>query len=93
MRAQATGKAVGKEVGEEVGKAVGKTGVRAAGKVMIITSAIFVVWDAVDLGITIHNLVKDKGSEAGNELRKEARRKEEELKSYCCCKGAPNAVV
>ncbi len=53
--------------------------------IALITSAVFVVWDAVDLGITIHNLVKDKGSEAGNVLRKEARRKEEELKKYCCC--------
>jgi hypothetical protein len=43
--------------------------------------------------MTINNLVKKKGSEAGNVLREEATRKEDELKSYCCCKGAPNADV
>jgi hypothetical protein len=77
----------------EIGIAAGKTGVRAAGKAMIITSAVFVVWDAVDLGIAIKDLVKKKGSEAGNVLRKEARRKEDELEKFCCCGRVPRSFA
>ena len=49
---------------ETVGKAVGK--------VIIGVDAAFVVWDAIDLGFTIRDLVKKKGSEAAKVMRKKA---------------------
>jgi hypothetical protein len=81
------GKEIGKEVGEVIGKEAGRAASRAAGLWLIVPSAIFVIWEAVDLGIAIKDLVKKKGSEAGNVLREEARRKEEELEKFCCCGG------
>jgi hypothetical protein len=81
------GKEIGKEVGEVIGKEAGRAAARSAGIWLIVPSAIFVIWEAVDLGVNISDLVKEKGSEAGNVLREEARRKEEELEKFCCCGG------
>ena len=55
----------GAKVGSEtVGKAVGK--------VIIGVNAAFVVWDAIDLGFTIKDLVENKGSEAAKVMRQKA---------------------
>ena len=40
------------------------------GGVMIGINAVFIIWDGVELGKTIHDLVKEKGSAAAAEIRK-----------------------
>ncbi|KAL9984893.1 hypothetical protein ACROYT_G007238 [Oculina patagonica] len=45
-----------------IGKAGASAGAKAAGGAIIGVSAVFLVWDAVDLGFNIRDLVEDKGS-------------------------------
>ena len=65
------------QVGTRAGpKAVGEV----AGKVIIAVNVAFVVWDAVDLGFTIRDLVENKGSEAAEVLRQKADELENAMK-------------
>ena len=55
-----------------MGKAGAKMGAKAAGGVIIGVSSVFLVWDAVDLGFNIRDLVEDKGCKAAPYLREKA---------------------
>ena len=61
------------------GNAGAKLGAKAAGGIIIGVSAAFVVWDAVDFGFTVRDLVQDKKSEAAKELRQRAKEIESQL--------------
>jgi len=56
-----------------IGKAGAKMGAQAAGGVIIGVSSVFLVWDAVDLGFNIRDLVEDKGCKAATYLRGRGR--------------------
>ena len=56
----------------EGGKVVGQNSFKVAGQVIIGISAAFLVWDAIDLGFTISDLVKRQGSKAARVLREKA---------------------
>jgi|ERR1719334_2679157 len=56
----------------EGGKVIGQNSIRVAGQVIIGISAAFLVWDAIDLGFTISDLVKRQGSQAAKTLREKA---------------------
>jgi hypothetical protein len=43
-----------------------------AGQVIVGVSAAFLVWDAIDLGWTVTDLIRKKGSNAGRILREKA---------------------
>ncbi len=60
------------DVAESGAKAGAKAGSKLAGGLIIGVSAAFLVWDAIDLGFTIRDLVQDKGSEAASALREKA---------------------
>lgn len=62
-----------------IGKAGATVGVKAAGGAIIGVSAVFLVWDAVDLGLNIRDLVVDKGCEAASCLREKAKELESSL--------------
>jgi len=64
----------------EGSKVVGQNSVRVAGQVIIGISAAFMVWDAIDLGFTISDLVRKQGSQAAKTLREKADALEEALK-------------
>ena len=53
-------------------KVIGQNSIRVAGQVIIGVSAAFMVWDAVDLGLTITDLIKRQGSKAARTLRDKA---------------------
>jgi hypothetical protein len=59
-------------------------GVRKSGAVIAGVGAVFLVWDAIDLGICINDLVKKKGSKVGNTLRDKARELESWIQAICC---------
>lgn len=61
----------------KAGRAGAAMGAKAAGGVIIGVSSVFLVWDAVDLGFNIRDLVKDKGCEAAPYLREKAKELEE----------------
>ncbi len=63
---------LGPEVFVETGKVVGQNSTRLAGRVIVGVSAAFLVWDAIDLGFTVSDLVRKKGSKAGQILREKA---------------------
>ena len=65
---QAGARAGSEAVGEVVGKAI------------ILVNFAFVVWDAIDLGFTIRDLVENKGSEAAKVLRQKADKLENAMK-------------
>ena len=48
----------------EGGKVIGQNSFCVAGQVIIGISAAFIVWDAIELGFSISDLVKKKGSQA-----------------------------
>ena len=50
-----------------------------AGRVIVGVSAAFLVWDAIDLGLTVSDLIRKKGSQAGKILREKADQLEEAL--------------
>jgi len=56
----------------EGGKVIGQNSFKVAGQVIIGMSAAFLVWDAIDLGFTISDLVRKQGSRAGRVLREKA---------------------
>ena len=57
------------------------------GQVIIGISAAFLLWDAIDLGFTISDLVKKQGSKAAKTLKEKAEMLEVALKEttgvYC----------
>ena len=70
---------VGPDIFLETGKVVGQNSTRLAGKVIIGVSAAFLVWDAIDLGVTLADLIRKKGSQAAKILRDKADQLEEAL--------------
>merc|ERR1719431_1345246 len=56
----------------EGGKVIGQNSFRVAGQVIIGISAAFLVWDAIDLGWNISDLVRKQGSQAAKVLREKA---------------------
>ncbi|XP_078360086.1 uncharacterized protein LOC144644465 [Oculina patagonica] len=62
-----------------IGKTGASAGAKAAGGAIIGVSAVFLVWDAVDLGFNIRDLVEDKGCEAASYLREKAKELESSL--------------
>lgn len=54
---------------------------KVTGSVIIGVSALSLVWDAIDLSVTIQDLIKEKGSEAAKNLREIAYKLEEECSS------------
>lgn len=62
-----------------LGKTGAKMGAKAAGGVIIGVSSVFLVWDAVDLGFNIRDLVKDEGCKAAPYLREKAKELEASL--------------
>ena len=84
--AKGAGKIAGKESAKaagEVAESGAKAGAKGAGKIagglIIGVSAAFIVFDAIDLGFTIKDLVENKGSEAARILREKAN----ELEKVC----------
>lgn len=63
----------------KAGKAGATVSAKAAGGVIIGVSAVFVVWDAVDLGFNIRDLVINKGCDAAPYLREKAKELESSL--------------
>ena len=51
---------------------IGQNSFKVAGQVIIGISAAFLVWDAIDLGFTINDLVRKQGSKAARVLREKA---------------------
>ena len=56
----------------EGGKVIGQNSLKVAGQVIIGVSAAFLVWDAIDLGFSISDLIKKRGSESAKVLREKA---------------------
>ena len=56
----------------EGGKVIGQNSLRVAGQVIIGVSAAFLVWDAIDLGFSITDLVRKRGSDSAKVLREKA---------------------
>ena len=71
----------------EGGKVIGQNSIRVAGQVIIGISAAFLVWDVIDLGFTITDLVKKQGSKAARTLKQKAEMLELALREttgvYC----------
>ena len=80
---RATGQA-GTQAADDMVQAGARAGSEAVGevvgKVIILVNFAFVVWDAVDLGFTIRDLVENKGSEAAKVLRQKADKLENAMK-------------
>ena len=80
---RATGQA-GAQAADDVVQAGARAGSEAVGeavgKVVIVVNVAFVVWDAIDLGFTIRDLVENKGSEAAKVLRQKAEKLESAMK-------------
>lgn len=70
---------IGPDMFLETGKVVGQNSTRLAGQVIVGVSAAFLVWDAIDLGWTVTDLIRKKGSQAGKILRDKADELEEAL--------------
>ena len=62
----------GAQAADDVAGAGAKAGVKFMGKVIIGVSVAFLVWDAIDLGYSINDLVEKKGSNAAKVLRAKA---------------------
>ena len=80
---RATGQA-GVQAADDVVQAGARAGSEAVGeavgKVVIVVNVAFVVWDAIDLGFTIRDLVENKGSEAAKVLRQKVDKLESAMK-------------
>ncbi len=63
----------------ETGKVVGQNGTRLTGQVIVGVSAAFLLWDAIDLGWTVTDLVRKKGSQAAKVLADKAEELEQAL--------------
>jgi len=70
---------LGTDIFLETGKVVGQNSTRLAGRVIVGVSAAFLVWDTIDLGLTIADLIRKKGSQAAKILRDKADELEEAL--------------
>ena len=85
LKAVQTGEKGASAVAETTTKAAGtagvKIGVKAAGSIIIGTSAVFIVWDAVLFGLTVRDLIKKNGSDAAKSLRQKANEIEAILNS------------
>jgi hypothetical protein len=68
-------------VADDVAVDAAQTGAREA---VIGVGAVFLVWDTINLAMDIRDLVKEKGSESGNVLRRKASQLEEHLNRICC---------
>lgn len=66
------GAQVARRAGAQAAGDVAQAGARGAGKLMIGHNAAFPIWDVIDLGFTIRDIVEDKGSEAAKFLRQKA---------------------
>lgn len=75
---------VGLQTSDDVAQTSAKTGStsagKSAGKVLIAVNVAFLVVDCIDLGFTVRDLVKNKGSEAAKELRRKAEQLEDFLR-------------
>lgn len=75
---------VGLQASDDVAQTSAKTGStsagKSAGKVLIAVNVAFLVVDCIDLGFTVRDLVKNKGSEAAKELRRKAEQLEDFLR-------------
>lgn len=82
---RATGQA-GAQAADDVVQAGTRAGSEAAGelvgKVVIVVNVAFVVWDAIDLGFTIRDLLQNKGSDAAKILRQKAKELEDAINRY-----------
>jgi len=63
----------------EAGKVIGQNSLRVAGQVVIGVSAAFLVWDAIDLGFSVSDLIKKRGSDSAKVLRDKASHLENAL--------------
>ena len=63
------------QAGAKAGSKAGKY----AGKVLIAANIAFLMVDCIDLGFTVRDLVKNKGSEAAKDLSKKAKQLEDLL--------------
>ena len=67
------------DVAQAGAKAGSKSAGKYAGKVLIAANIAFLMVDCIDLGFTVRDLVKNKGSEAAKDLRKKAKQLEDLL--------------
>ena len=67
------------DVAQTGAKAGAQAGSKLAGGLIIAVSIPFLVFDAIDLGVTIRDLIEEKGSEAAKFLRERA----DELEKLC----------
>ena len=67
------------DLAQEGAKAGSNSAGKYAGKVLIVTNIAFLMVDCIDLGFTVRDLVKNKGSEAAKDLRKKAKQLEDLL--------------
>ena len=58
---------------------IGQNSFRFSGQIIIGVNAAFLLWDAIDLGVTVSDLIKKKGSQAAKVLREKADLLEEAL--------------
>ena len=74
----------GLQASDDVAQAGAKAGSKSvgkyAGKVLIAANIAFLMVDCIDLGFTVRDLVKNKGSEAAKDLRRKAKQLEDLLK-------------
>ena len=68
------------DVAQAGAKAGSKSAGKYAGKVLIAANIAFLMVDCIDLGFTVRDLVKNKGSEAAKDLRRNAKQLEDLLK-------------
>ena len=67
------------DVAQAGAKAGSKSAGKYAGKVLIAANIAFLMVDCIDLGFTVRDLVKNKGSEAAKDLRRKANQLEDLL--------------
>ena len=67
------------DLAQEGAKAGSKSAGKYAGKVLIVANIAFLMVDCIDLGFTVRDLVKNKGSEAAKDLRRKAKQLEDLL--------------
>lgn len=70
----------GRAAAQSGAKAGVKGGGSLADRLMIGVSPVFTVWDFIDLGFTIKDIVQNKGSEAARSLRQRADKIENDLR-------------
>ena len=75
-----TGAQAADDVVQAGAKAGSKVVGKVVGKVIIGVNVVFVVWDTIELGFTIRDLVENKGSEAAKVLRQKAEKLENAMK-------------